>query len=782
MSDPVIIVPPGNPPVIVTPPGGGGTTSTNVIVGATTVGPQGPQGDKGDTGATGPTGLTGATGATGPAPTISVAATSLPSSSSATATTNNLPNPLFTFGIPRGSAGITPTSTGVPPTDTSVLWLDDTATAAYPTGPTGPQGPQGNQGIQGPTGPAGEGYDRTSTTSALVTYNATRTFTLVPDIGAYQVGTRVRVSSLTTLTHFIEGRINGVSGNTITVLTDVAVGQGNTYSNWSVNVAGESSVVNFNSPLSITASTRTLSIGAASTTASGAVQLTDSVSSTSVTTAATPNSVKTSYDLAVTASNAAATAQATANAKVSSVSGTGAISVTAGTTPQVSVNISSTSVAGVASFDNTNFTVSGAGAVSISAVSGNAVSGNISGNAGNVTGVVAIANGGTNASSAALARTNLDLTSTADLLTKFFNYPASGYDVFPRYFASTTAAFANAMLTLSVFTPLKTTTITSVTTQVGAGRLSYGFSAAYRGIGLYQCSGTNNTTLTPLAATWDGDRYLWATSNSSPGTSATVTTATASNSGNYTLVTCVGSGSTFTTGQWVTVSGGTGGFTTFTGVVVLSPSGNSWVLQRTGTSLVTGTMTGGTATGRSLSPSTCTITSGTVDSGTGTVATVSIVHSSMAVPFSPGQWVNVTGSTNSFSGVVSESPAPTSTGFTMTAPSTLTSGSVGTGSAVTPDAFGRYVRPLYTPTAGGTGFVTPASITLNAGTTYAVGMLDYQTGGTYSVPSIVIGPSAGINQLHLPYQSLGIAAQTGITTANVTGQTITSTMPWARFT
>lgn len=45
----------------------------------------------------------------------------------------------------------------------------------------------------------------------------------------------------------------------------------------------------------------TVGIQAASTTQSGAVQLTDSTSSTSTTTAATPNSVKTSYDLAAAA-------------------------------------------------------------------------------------------------------------------------------------------------------------------------------------------------------------------------------------------------------------------------------------------------------------------------------------------------------------------------------------------------------------------------------------------------------------------------------------------------
>jgi hypothetical protein len=730
-----------------------------------------------------------------------------------------------------------------------VLWLDQNATAAYPTGPTGPQGPQGNQGIQGPTGPTGAGYSRTSTSTATITYNASRTFTLVPDIGAYQVGTRVRVSRLTSgfLNHFMEGRINSVSGNNITFTSDLAVGVTEEESNWSVSVAGEAGVISASSPLTYVASSRAIAL----------------------------STVTQSNSTGNTSSNIVQGVTVDTYGRVTGV--------TSGTH-----TLASTSVAGVASFDNTNFTVSTAGAVSISAVSGTTVSGNISGNAGNVTGVVAIANGGTgatnaasaltaldgaargantditslgglttalsvgqggtgnttfsttgvllgngssairvtsptattqvligtgasgpswgavplananavsgtlsisnggtNATTVALARTSLDLTSTADLLTKFFNYPASGYDVFPRYFASLTSSFTNAMLTFSLFTPLKTTTITSVTTQVGTGRLSYGFSAAYRGIGLYQCSGTNNTTLTPLAATWDKDYYLWATANNAPGTSGTGVTGTATNSGNYTLVTCTGTAATaFQPGQKVTLSGtaGSPGFTSFTGMVVGSPTTSTWIIQAEGTSVVTGTMTGGTATGLATNAQSATITAGTIASGTGTVATVNLTCNTMGVLFTPGQWVNITGSVNSVSGVVSASPAPTATSFTITCPSTLTSGSIGTGTAACPDSYGRYVRPLYTPTASGTGFVTPASITLNAGTTYAVGMMDYQTGGTYSIPSIVVGPSAGINQLHLPYQSLGLALQTGITNANVTGQTSTSTMPWARFT
>lgn len=68
-------------------------------------------------------------------------------------------------------------------------------------------------------------------------------------------------------------------------------------------------------------------VAAGSTISAGVLQLTDSVSSTSVTTAATPNSVKSAYDLAATASN-------TANAALPKSGGTmtGAIAFAAGQT------------------------------------------------------------------------------------------------------------------------------------------------------------------------------------------------------------------------------------------------------------------------------------------------------------------------------------------------------------------------------------------------------------------------------------------------------------------
>lgn len=64
----------------------------------------------------------------------------------------------------------------------------------------------------------------------------------------------------------------------------------------------------------------TIGVNAASTSTKGIVQLTNSTSSTSTTTAATPSSVKSAYDLANTAKNDAATAQATADSKIGSVS------------------------------------------------------------------------------------------------------------------------------------------------------------------------------------------------------------------------------------------------------------------------------------------------------------------------------------------------------------------------------------------------------------------------------------------------------------------------------
>jgi hypothetical protein len=104
---------------------------------------------------------------------------------------------------------------------------------------------------------------------------------------------------------------------------------------WIAPQTGDITAVNVTSPITGggTGGDVTISIQAATTSQSGAVQLTDSTASTSITTAATPNSVKSAYDLANTANTAASSAQTTANAAVpkSDYSAKGAILVGTGT-------------------------------------------------------------------------------------------------------------------------------------------------------------------------------------------------------------------------------------------------------------------------------------------------------------------------------------------------------------------------------------------------------------------------------------------------------------------
>lgn len=79
---------------------------------------------------------------------------------------------------------------------------------------------------------------------------------------------------------------------------------------WVDNQVGDITSITATTPLTGggTGGDVTVGIQAASTSQSGAVQLTDSTSSTSTTTAATPNSVKSTYDLATTANTTAGNA------------------------------------------------------------------------------------------------------------------------------------------------------------------------------------------------------------------------------------------------------------------------------------------------------------------------------------------------------------------------------------------------------------------------------------------------------------------------------------------
>jgi hypothetical protein len=377
-----------------------------------------------------------------------------------------------------------------------------------------------------------------------------------------------------------------------------------------------------------------------------------------------------------------------------------------------------------------------------------------------------------------------NLTQT-DFLQTFFGYSASGYETMPRALATNTSFHANNQISWTLFTPLKTFTASTVSTMASTSRSSYGYISSYKGIGVYQAvpAISANVTLTPLAVTWDKDDSLWTISNHGPGlTTTTLATSVASNSNNFTLVTCTGTGATFTNGQTVTVSGGTGGFTSFTGRVVGSPTATTWILQATGSGVVTGTMTGGSAVGLTFATGTPpAVTSGSVVGGTGFVASVSITTASSATVFAAGQWLSVNGASNSFSGYVAESPTPTTTGFTLICPSTLTSGSVGSGTIINGDSFGRNVRPLFSPTPSGSGVVTPTTVTFNAGTTYAVGFLISASGGTVQFPALAAN-TAVHNTLFLPVLTSGLTGQTTITSASVQGGGITANAAWARLT
>jgi hypothetical protein len=89
---------------------------------------------------------------------------------------------------------------------------------------------------------------------------------------------------------------------------------------WIANDQGDITGITATSPLTGggTSGAVTVGIQSATTSQSGAVQLTDSTSSTSTTTAATPNSVKSAYDLANTANTTAGSANTTANSAYAS--------------------------------------------------------------------------------------------------------------------------------------------------------------------------------------------------------------------------------------------------------------------------------------------------------------------------------------------------------------------------------------------------------------------------------------------------------------------------------
>jgi hypothetical protein len=85
-----------------------------------------------------------------------------------------------------------------------------------------------------------------------------------------------------------------------------------------------------------------------------------------------------------------------------------------------------------------------------------------------------------------------------------------------------------------------------------------------------------------------------------------------------------------------------------------------------------------------------------------------------------------------------------------------------------------YTRAL--STVGG----YPSTYTLNAGTTYAFGVIAYNTGGTFTAPSISAGTSN--TPLFTPYTSLGITGQTDLPATGTGSSGVFSNLIYARLT
>jgi hypothetical protein len=115
---------------------------------------------------------------------------------------------------------------------------------------------------------------------------------------------------------------------------------------WITNDVGDITAVNVTAPITGGGSSGAVTIGvsAASTSASGVVQLSDSTSTTSSVLASTPTATKSAYDLATTANTAAGTAQTTANAAIpkSTVTTSGDVIYATGSSAVTRLGIGST--------------------------------------------------------------------------------------------------------------------------------------------------------------------------------------------------------------------------------------------------------------------------------------------------------------------------------------------------------------------------------------------------------------------------------------------------------
>jgi hypothetical protein len=86
------------------------------------------------------------------------------------------------------------------------------------------------------TGSAGPGYDATTSTTSITIATGSQAFT-VGAVGAYVVGSRVRVINTGTPANYVEGVIASIAALVVTVTVDTIGGSG-TFTAWTFSIAG----------------------------------------------------------------------------------------------------------------------------------------------------------------------------------------------------------------------------------------------------------------------------------------------------------------------------------------------------------------------------------------------------------------------------------------------------------------------------------------------------------------------------------------------------------------
>ena len=254
----------------------------------------------------------------------------------------------------------------------------------------------------------------------------------------------------------------------------------------------------------------------------------------------------------------------------------------------VSVSVASTSAVGVASFPTAQFTVATTGAVSISALAGSVVSGNITGNAANVTGVVAVANGGTGATTAPLARTalsaaasgaNTDITSLGGLTTAL-SIAQGGTSATTAPLARTALSAASSGANSDITSLTGLTTALTVA-QGGTGATSFTSGYFLVGGGTSAVTATNSISGTAVSGNISGNaaNVTGVVAIANGGTNATTaplarTALSAAASGANTDITSLG-------GLTTALSIAQGGTGATTGALAISALGGAQ--KRTGT-------------------------------------------------------------------------------------------------------------------------------------------------------------------------------------------------------